>query len=132
MMLAQTVIDIPLTDTMKTVVGLIGIITLAVMVLTFVILVNKVFGRKPSIGKELSDHSMALRSELYQVNGHTKKELNARFYALEKRVDAHDARFEELVLANTRQGKEIAHELTEIRETLGFIRGRFEKRNRQE
>ena len=132
MMLAQTVIDIPLTDTMKTVVGLIGIITLAVMVLTFVILVNKVFGRKPSIGKELSDHSKALRSELYQVNGHTKKELNARFYALEKRVDAHDARFEELVLANTRQGKEIAHELTEIRETLGFIRGRFEKRNRQE
>jgi hypothetical protein len=38
MMLAQSVVEIPLTDTMKTVIGLIGIITLGIGVLSFVIL----------------------------------------------------------------------------------------------
>ncbi len=131
-MLAQTVIDLPLAGTMKWLVGLIGFITLGIAVLSFVILTKKVFGRKPSIGKELSDNQKALRSEIYQVNGHTKKELNARFYALEKRVDAHDERFEELMLSNARQWKELAHDLSEMRETLAFIRGRFATRANQE
>lgn len=125
-MLAQTVIDIPLTDTMKTVVGLLGVITLAVMVLTFVILIKKVFGRKPSIGKELSDNSKALRSELYQVNGSTKKELNARFYALEKRVDKQDERFEELQLHLARQFAEARAEYHTLELAVAKLTGRIE------
>ena len=53
MMLAQTSVEIPLSDTMKSLLGLLGVVTLGLVVMWFAIAWRKLFGRKPPIADEL-------------------------------------------------------------------------------
>ena len=64
MMLAQTAVDIPLSDTMKTLIGILGVLTAGLMVMWFAIAWKKLFGRRPPIGEELDKLEKRMRAEL--------------------------------------------------------------------
>ena len=115
--------EIPLTDTMKTVIGLIGVITLGIGVLSFVILCQKVFGRKPSISKEMK----ALRTEIYHTTGAVKKELKELIAAQNKEISDLRELHMEIQIDRKRELKELKDDINELGKTLAFIRGKFEK-----
>jgi len=59
--LAQTTIDIPLDATTKSLVGLLGVLTIALMVLMFWYYARKLFGKHPPLHEELQ----AVRKEFH-------------------------------------------------------------------
>ena len=97
--LAQATMEIPMSDTLKTLVGLIGVMVLIITVLTCVILVKKVFGRTPPLTDELKK----LRSEIYKETGGVRKDLTLR-------MDGVDAEIEEIKIDRERKWKELTGE----------------------
>lgn len=58
--------EIPLSDTMKTLIGILGVLTAGLMVMWFAIAWKKLFGRRPPIGEELDKLEKRLRAELVE------------------------------------------------------------------
>jgi hypothetical protein len=121
-MLAQTAIDIPLSDTMKTVVGLIGVMTLGITILTFVTLVKKVFGRTPPLDKEFAK----LRAEFYEVNGRTKKAIEKDLAASAHRMDGIDQEIEEIKVDRERKWAQLQNEIHALDLKLANMLGRVD------
>jgi hypothetical protein len=115
MMLAQAVVDIGKGETLSTLWGLIGIMVLAITVLTFIILIQKVFGRKPPIDKALA----ALRQEIYHANGSIKKELS-------KRIDGVEVDVEEIKLDRERKWTQLQTEMKSLELKFATMTGRIE------
>jgi hypothetical protein len=66
MMLAQTAVNIPLSDTTKTLVGIMGVLTCGLMAMWFVIAWKKLFGQQPPIGEALAKLEKKLRAEIIE------------------------------------------------------------------
>ncbi|HEY5042644.1 MAG TPA: hypothetical protein VIK53_11640 [Verrucomicrobiae bacterium] len=73
MMLAQSVVEIPMNDTMKTVVGLLGVMSLGIGVMWFAVLWRKLFGRKPPLAAELDKMEKKLHDEIIESFGRSYK-----------------------------------------------------------
>jgi chorismate synthase len=121
-LLAQTTMEIPMPDTMKTLIGLIGIMTLGITVLTFVTLVKKVFGRTPPLEAEFKK----IRSELYEVSNRTKKEVAKDISALSGRADSIEGEIEDIKLDRERKWQEIRNEYHQLDNKLAMMSGRLE------
>ncbi len=124
--------NIPELTTWHAVLGLLGIIAVANMVLWFVSLTKQVFGRKPTLEEEMNTNAKSLRSEIYQAKNSALKEMGLRYAAIEARTAILEARHEEMQLDRERKWKELQHEISEMRETMAFIRGRFEKKDQHD
>ena len=124
--------NIPELTTWHSVLGLLGIIAVANMVLWFVSLTKQVFGRKPTLEEEMNTNAKSLRSEIYQAKNSALKEMGLRYAAIEARTAILEARHEEMQLDRERKWKELQHEISEMRETMAFIRGRFEKKDQHD
>ena len=124
--------NIPELTTWHSVLGLLGIIAVANMVLWFVSLTKQVFGRKPTLEEEMNTNAKSLRSEIYQAKNSALKEMGSRYAAIEARTAILEARHEEMQLDRERKWKELQHEISELRETMAFIRGRFEKKDQHD
>lgn len=127
-MLAQAVVDIPVSDTMKTLLGLIGIMVLAITVLTFVLLCKKVFGRKPSINKELADLEKRLVGHVAHQKNSALKEMSGRQAEDRRRIEQLEEQYRQMQLDRERKWAELQREMKELSETLSFLRGKFEQR----
>lgn len=121
-MLAQTTMEIPMPETMKVIVGLIGVMTLGITVLSFVILVKKVFGRTPPLEAEFRK----IRSELYEVNGRTKKEVAKDISALSIRTDSIEVEIDDIKLDRERKWQELRTEYHQLDNKLAMMSGRLE------
>ena len=124
--------NIPELTTWHALLGLLGIIAVANMVLWFVSLTKQVFGRKPTLEEEMNTNAKSLRSEIYQAKNSALKEMGSRHAAIEARTAILEARHEEMQLDRERKWKELQHEISEMRETMAFIRGRFEKKDQHD
>lgn len=113
--LAQAVVDVPMSDTTKTLAGLIGVMVLIITVLTCVILIKKVFGRTPPLDAEFKK----LRSEFYEKTGSVKKELNHRLDGVEQDI-------EEIKLDRERKWQELRNEYHALEMQFAKLTGRIE------
>jgi hypothetical protein len=105
--IAQAVVDVPLSDTMKTLVGIIGLMVLVITVLTCVLLIKKVFGRTPPLDQEFKK----LRSEIYEVSGRVKKEIGKDINELSARTNEVEGEIEEIKLDRERKWQALQGEI---------------------
>lgn len=115
--------EIPVSDTMKTMLGLIGLMTLGITVLTFVHLVKKTFGRTPPI----DDQFKKVRSEIYETTNRAKKEIGKDISALQRRADEITSEIEEIKLDRERKWNELRAEYHTLELTMAKVLGRLEE-----
>ena len=106
-LLAETAIDLPLSDTMQSLVGLIGVMTLAITVLTFWLLIKKVFGRNPPLDKEFTK----LRSEIYETTNRAKKEMTKDLAVIQSRAEQLETEIEEIKMDRERKWQSLQGEI---------------------
>jgi len=112
-MLAQTVIDLPLNDTLKWLAGLLGCITVLIAIGTLALIVRKLFGRQPPLTEELQ----LLEQRLVRVVMHQKTS------ALHEMGVRHDSLAERL----QRTEDELINIQADRADTLRRINARFER-----
>jgi hypothetical protein len=109
-LLAQAVTDIPLSDAMKTLVGLIGVMLLGITILTFFLLVKRVFGRTPPLDMEFKK----LRTELYETSNRVKKEVGKDISELSNRTNEIENEIEEIKVDRERKWQELRTEYHQL------------------
>ena len=125
--LAQAVVDIPVNDTMKTLLGLIGVMVLAITVLTFWLLCKKLFGRKPPLSKELAELKKEMLGHVMHQKNSALKEMGNRHAEHQRRIEQLEEQYRQMQLDRERKWAELQKEIKELSETLSFMRGKFEK-----
>lgn len=90
-LLAQTVVDLPLPETMKWLVGLFGCVTLLISLGTLALIGRKLFGRQPSVTEELQQLERRLVGVVAQQTASSRQEMTVRHGALADRVTKTEA-----------------------------------------
>jgi predicted nuclease with TOPRIM domain len=121
--IAQAVLDVPMSDTLKTLIGLIGIMVLIITVLTCVLLIKRVFGRTPPLETEFKK----LRSEIYETSNRAKKELTKDISDLNERSEKIENEIEEIKLDRERKWNELRKEYHGLELTIAKMLGRFDE-----
>ena len=122
LMLAQAVVDIPKNAIVETIWGLVGVMVILITILSLVIMIQKVFGRKPPLEKEFS----TLRKELYEVNGRTKKALEKEINGQATRIDGVETDLEDIKLDRQRKWEHLTDEMHAIDSKVSHLTGRVE------
>ena len=91
-MLGQTVVDIPLSDTMKWFAGLLGFITVLIAIGTLVLICKKLFGRKPPIDKAMAELEKKMVGLVMHQKNSALKEMAGRHSTLVAQQDDIKAR----------------------------------------
>lgn len=120
-LLAQAVVDVPMNDTMKTLIGLIGVMVLVITVLSCVLLIKKVFGRTPPLDAEFKK----MRSEIYEVSNRVKKEVGKDISELSARANEIEGEIEEIKIDRERKWQELQREYHELDKKLATLTERI-------
>lgn len=113
--LAQVGLNVTQSQTNQTIWGLCGVLAIVSLVFAVILQAKKLFGRRPPIDDELRERSKKFQAQLHAVERR-----------LDGRIDALEQRYEEMQLDRQRKWEELKGEYHELRETLMFIRGKFE------
>lgn len=95
--------------------GLIGILTIGLLILSTWNQAKEAFGRKPPLNDELNTRDKALRKMIYASEANLKE-----------RVTKLEERYEEMQIDRQRKWEELQKQFGEMDKTLAFIRGKFE------
>ena len=125
-LLGQAVLDVPMSDTMKVLGGLIGVMVLIITALSCVLLIKKVFGRKPSVTKELEQNAASLRKEMYHGLGSAKKEMLGKLSEQGQRITELEELYKEMQLDRERKWNELKQEYHQLDNKLAVMHGRME------
>lgn len=121
MMLAE---GIPyLGETGQLLLGLVGLLTAGVLVLTFVQKIKAVFGRTPPFHEELDKRDKALRKMIFASENNLKE----RIAENSKRTLELAEQLRDMQLDRQRKWEELKDEYSTLRQDLAFIRGKFEQ-----
>jgi TolA-binding protein len=120
MILAQS---IQWPATLQVLVGICGLLTLVALVFTVALQARKLFGRTPPINDELEKRDKALRKMIFASENNLKE----RLQETRQRIENLEARYEEMQIDRQRKWEELQRDFQEVRETLAFIRGKFEQ-----
>ena len=121
--LAQAVVDVSMSDTMKALAGLIGVMVLIITALSCVLLIKKVFGRTPPLDAEFKK----LRSELYEVSNRVKKEVGKDTIELSNRVNEIEGDIEEIKIDRERKWQALTNEYHQLDNKLTRLDERLEQ-----
>ena len=103
--------------------GLIGMLTVAALILTVAQKGKAVFGRTPPFHEELDQRDKALRKMIFATEASLKERI-----AEQGRLTMELAeQLRDLQLDRQRKWEELRQGYSELRESLAFIRGKFEK-----
>jgi len=103
--------------------GLIGLLTVAALVLTVAQKAKSVFGRTPPFHEELDKRDKALRHIICACEA----DLKERIAEQGRRTVELAEQLRDMQLDRQRKWEELRQGYSELRESLAFIRGKFEK-----
>ena len=121
---AQTNVPWPVSS--QWLLGFIGVSVGAGSVLFTYNQARKAFGRKPPLEQEIAAGHTTVRKQIYAVENNLRREFQQRHVEAERRITMLEERYTEIEADKLRTWQKLQEEISEVRETLGFIRGKLE------
>lgn len=110
--------NIPWSTTGTFTLGLIAVMTIALLVFQLVIAIKKVFGRTPPMNEELDKRDKALRKMIFASEN-----------AMKERLRRLEDLYTEMQSDRIRKWEELKGEISEVSSGIAFIKGEIKGRN---
>jgi hypothetical protein len=124
--LAQATMDVPWNSFTHWLEGLVGFLSVMLLVILVIYYGRKTFGRRPPIDDDLKK----LRSEIYHAKNSVRKEVVALIATESKRIAKLEERYEEMQVDRARKWEELKGQVHDMETTLAFIRGKLEQEDK--
>lgn|SRR3990167_11253474 len=118
---------IPWSTTGTFMLGLIGVLSVVLLALFVWNQGKKAFGRVPPFHEELDKREKAMRRQIYAVESTLRREAKQLHEDSVRRINLLEQQYIEMQTDRERKWTALTKDINEVRQTLAFIRGRFEK-----
>lgn len=118
--------NVPWGTTGTFMLGLIGVIGVAVLVVQLVLGLKKLLGRTPPFHEELDKRDKAIRRQVFAVENNLK----AAHAENTKRIEALEERYDEMQKDRERKWSELKEDINGVGQTLAYIRGKIDEQER--
>ena len=118
-------VDLPANwpQTVKTEAGVIGLLCIGVLVLTFVKLCKSVFGRKPPMDEQLHQVVKLLRGEIHREKNSSLKEFKLKLSPVIHRLATAETDIEEIQTDRVRKWESLTVKIGEVANDVSYLRG---------
>ena len=110
-------------ETGQLVLGIVGLLTVGLLVMKFAQAAKQLFGRTPPFHTELDKRDKALRKMIFASEANMKE----RIAAQAQQIVVLTEEMRDLQLDRQRKWEELKKEYSSLRSDLSFIRGKFER-----
>ena len=103
--------------------GLVGLLTAAVLVLTFVQKVKSVFGKQPPMTEQLREMVKLLRGEIHREKNSALKEFKLKLEPVLARMNKAEEEIMDIQIDRERKWGELKNEMHAIANDVAYLRG---------